>query len=111
MSQITSTDPMIKAEGVHKSFGRLEVLKGVSLEVRVGEVVCLIGASGSGKSTFLRCINHLESVNAGRILVDDEPVGYEERNGVLYERPERDIARVRQSIGMVFQQFNLFPHM
>ena len=76
---------MVKAEGVHKSFGRLEVLKGVSLEVQPGEVVCMIGASGSGKSTFLRCINHLEKIDAGRLRVDGELVGYREDRDRLYE--------------------------
>src|SRR2546430_16719599 len=111
MSQITSTDPMIKAEGVHKSFGRLEVLKGVSLEVQPGEVVCMIGASGSGKSTFLRCINHLEQITAGRLWVDGELVGYREDGDRIYELREREVARRRAAIGMVFQRFNLFPHM
>jgi polar amino acid transport system ATP-binding protein len=102
---------MVKAENVHKSFGSVEVLKGVDLTVPAGGVSCVLGPSGSGKSTFLRCINHLEKLNAGRILVDGELVGYRERGGKLHEMSERDIARQRQSIGMVFQRFNLFPHM
>ncbi|WP_122981997.1 amino acid ABC transporter ATP-binding protein [Actinoplanes teichomyceticus] len=102
---------MIRAENVHKSFGSLEVLKGVDLTVPQGGVSCVLGPSGSGKSTFLRCINHLEKLNAGRILVDGELVGYRERGGKLHEMNERDIARQRQAIGMVFQRFNLFPHM
>jgi polar amino acid transport system ATP-binding protein len=102
---------MVKAEGVHKSFGRLEVLKGVDLEVDRGEVMCMLGPSGSGKSTFLRCINHLEKINAGRLAVDGELVGYRERNGKLYELNDREVARERAQIGMVFQHFNLFPHM
>jgi polar amino acid transport system ATP-binding protein len=102
---------MVKAENVHKSFGRLEVLKGISLEVRPGEVMCLLGASGSGKSTFLRCINHLEKIDAGRLSVDGELVGYRQEGQKLYELPERDIVRKRAEIGMVFQRFNLFPHM
>jgi polar amino acid transport system ATP-binding protein len=102
---------MLKAEKVHKSFGRLEVLKGISLEVRPGEVMCLLGPSGSGKSTFLRCINHLEKIDGGRLSVDDELVGYRQEGGKLYELPERDIVRKRAEIGMVFQRFNLFPHM
>jgi polar amino acid transport system ATP-binding protein len=102
---------MIKAESVHKSFGRLEVLKGISLEVSPGEVMCLLGPSGSGKSTFLRCINHLEKIDAGRLSVDGELVGYRQEGDKLYELPERDIVRKRAEIGMVFQRFNLFPHM
>ena len=102
---------MVKAESVHKRFGRLEVLKGISLEVRPGEVMCLLGPSGSGKSTFLRCINHLEKIDAGRLSVDGELVGYRQEGQKLYELPERDIVRKRAEIGMVFQRFNLFPHM
>jgi polar amino acid transport system ATP-binding protein len=85
MNQITSSEPMVKAEGVHKSFGRLEVLKGVSLEVQPGEVVCMIGASGSGKSTFLRCINHLERIDSGRLWVDGRLVGYRQSGDKIYE--------------------------
>jgi polar amino acid transport system ATP-binding protein len=103
--------PMVKAEAVHKRFGRLEVLKGIDLEVGRGEVLCLLGPSGSGKSTFLRCINHLEKINAGRLSVDGELVGYREAGGKLHELHEREIARKRAEIGMVFQHFNLFPHM
>jgi polar amino acid transport system ATP-binding protein len=103
--------PMVKAEGVHKRFGRLEVLKGIALEVNRGEVMCLLGPSGSGKSTFLRCINHLEKINSGRLFVDGELVGYRESGGKLHELHERDVARKRSEIGMVFQSFNLFPHM
>ncbi|MFI1987969.1 amino acid ABC transporter ATP-binding protein [Actinoplanes sp. NPDC020271] len=102
---------MVKAENVHKSFGSLEVLKGVDLTVPQGGVSCVLGPSGSGKSTLLRCINHLEKLNAGRILVDGELVGYRERGGKLHELSERDVAKQRQAIGMVFQRFNLFPHM
>jgi polar amino acid transport system ATP-binding protein len=102
---------MVHAEQVHKSFGRLEVLKGITLEVQRGEVVCLLGPSGSGKSTFLRCINHLEKINAGRLSVDGELVGYRESSGKLYELHEREISRKRAEIGMVFQHFNLFGHM
>ena len=103
--------PMVKSESVVKRFGRLEVLKGISLEVQAGEVMCLLGPSGSGKSTFLRCINHLEKINAGRLSVDGELVGYREAGGKLHELNERDVARNRAQIGMVFQHFNLFPHM
>jgi polar amino acid transport system ATP-binding protein len=105
------TDAMVKSEGVHKRFGRLEVLKGIDLEVQRGEVMCLLGPSGSGKSTFLRCINHLEKINAGRLSVDGELVGYREAGGKLHELNEREVARKRSQIGMVFQHFNLFPHM
>lgn len=101
---------MISAQQVCKSFGALQVLKGISLEVSRGEVMCLIGPSGSGKSTFLRCINHLEQVNAGRLYVDGDLVGYREKGGRLYELHPRDAARQRRDIGMVFQHFNLFPH-
>jgi polar amino acid transport system ATP-binding protein len=102
---------MVNAEGVHKRFGRQEVLKGVSLEVLPGEVMCLLGPSGSGKSTFLRCINHLEKIDAGRLSVDGELVGYRQAGDKLYELRESEVARKRAEIGMVFQHFNLFPHM
>src|SRR5213595_1715385 len=102
---------MVKAEGVHKRFGRLEVLKGVSLEVQPGEVVCMIGASGSGKSTFLRCINHLERIDAGRLWVDGRLVGYRQSGDKLYELRDAEVCRERSEIGMVFQRFNLFGHM
>ncbi len=102
---------MVRAEQVHKSFGSLEVLKGIDLEVRAGEVCCLLGPSGSGKSTFLRCINHLEKINAGRIWVDGDLIGYRERGGKLHELREKEVAAQRRAIGMVFQRFNLFPHM
>ncbi|HMJ34518.1 MAG TPA: amino acid ABC transporter ATP-binding protein [Baekduia sp.] len=103
--------PMVKAEAVCKRFGRLEVLKGITLDVQPGEVMCLLGPSGSGKSTFLRCINHLEKIDAGRLRVDGELVGYREEGDKLYELHEADIIRKRAEIGMVFQRFNLFPHM
>ncbi|MEW2441816.1 amino acid ABC transporter ATP-binding protein [Micromonospora marina] len=105
------TGLMVRAEQVHKSFGPLEVLKGIDLEVRSGEVCCLLGPSGSGKSTFLRCINHLEKIDAGRIRVDGDLIGYRERGGKLYEMRDREVAAQRRAIGMVFQRFNLFPHM
>jgi polar amino acid transport system ATP-binding protein len=104
-------EPMVKAEAVHKSFGRLEVLKGITLEVNPGDVMCMLGPSGSGKSTFLRCINHLEKINAGRLYVDGELVGYRQRGDKLYELRESEVASERAQIGMVFQRFNLFPHM
>jgi polar amino acid transport system ATP-binding protein len=103
--------PMVKAEGVHKRFGRLEVLCGISFEVQPQEVMCLLGPSGSGKSTLLRCINHLEKINAGRLWVDGELVGYRQDGDKLHELRESDVARKRAEIGMVFQRFNLFPHM
>ena len=102
---------MVDAQSVQKSFGALKVLKGISLQVKPREVTCLVGPSGSGKSTFLRCINHLEKVTAGRLYVDGEMVGYEERGGKLHELHPRVAARQRRDIGMVFQRFNLFPHM
>lgn len=103
--------PMVRAESVYKSYGSIEVLKGIDLDVPSGQVCCVIGPSGSGKSTFLRCINHLEKLQAGRLYVDGELIGYTERGGKLYERSERDISKKRAEIGMVFQQFNLFEHM
>jgi len=106
-----SAAPMVQAEGVHKSYGLIEVLKGINLEVRKGEVFCLVGPSGSGKSTFLRCINHLEKINAGRLSVDGELVGYREKGDRLYELRDREVSLKRRDIGMVFQHFNLFPHM
>ena len=103
-------EPMVKAEGVHKRFGRLEVLCGITLEVGRGEVMCIIGPSGSGKSTFLRAINHLEKINRGRLWVDGELVGYVQRGDKLHELPDKLVAKRRAEIGMVFQRFNLFPH-
>jgi polar amino acid transport system ATP-binding protein len=105
------TGAMVKAESVHKSFGRLEVLKGVSLEVQRGEVVCILGPSGSGKTTFIRCINHLEKVDAGRLWVDGRLVGYRQQGDKLYELRDGEVCRERAQIGMVFQRFNLFAHM
>jgi polar amino acid transport system ATP-binding protein len=102
---------MVKAEAVRKRFGRLEVLKGIDVEVQPGEVMVIIGPSGSGKSTFLRCVNHLEKINAGRLWVDGELVGYREAGGKIYELRENEVARKRAEIGMVFQHFNLFAHM
>jgi polar amino acid transport system ATP-binding protein len=102
---------MVRAEQVRKSFGRTEVLKGIDLAVRPGEVMCIIGPSGSGKSTFLRCINHLEKIDSGRLSVDGHLVGYREKGGVLHELRDREVAEQRRDIGMVFQRFNLFPHM
>jgi len=103
--------PMVRALSVKKSYGSNEVLKSINLTVHQGEVLCLLGPSGSGKSTFLRCINHLEGIDGGRIYVGDELMGYRQVGDVLYELHSKDIAKQRQSIGMVFQRFNLFPHL
>ncbi|MGW8362856.1 amino acid ABC transporter ATP-binding protein [Streptomyces wedmorensis] len=103
--------PMVRAEGVRKHFGKLEVLKGIDLTVERGQVCCLLGPSGSGKSTFLRCINHLEKVDGGRLAVDGQLVGYRQQGDKLHELREREVAERRRDIGMVFQRFNLFPHM
>jgi polar amino acid transport system ATP-binding protein len=102
---------MVRAEGVRKRFGRVEVLRGIDLEVHTGEVMCIIGPSGSGKSTFLRCINHLEKVDGGRLTVDGNMVGYRESGGRLYELRDREVCQRRAEVGMVFQHFNLFPHL
>ena len=107
---MSSNSVIMHAEDVHKRFGKLEVLKGVSLDVRAGETVCIIGPSGSGKTTFIRCINHLEKIDSGRIEVNGHLIGYRERNGKLVEDSDRNIAKQRCEIGMVFQRFNLFPH-
>src|SRR5262249_34857489 len=108
-AEVTS-ETVVRAEAVHKRFGRLEVLKGVDLQVARGEVLCVIGPSGSGKATFLRCINHLEKIDSGRIEVNGRLIGYRERSGKLVEDSEKNIARRRAEIGIVFQRFNLFPH-
>jgi polar amino acid transport system ATP-binding protein len=107
----SSSQPMLLAQNVHKAYGRHEILKGINLEVAKGEVVCILGPSGSGKSTFLRCINHLEHTDRGRIYVEGELVGCREHNGRLYELKDREICQARTKMGMVFQHFNLFPHM
>jgi polar amino acid transport system ATP-binding protein len=104
-------DVVVEATDVQKYFGRLHVLKGVNLTVNRRETVVVIGASGSGKTTFLRCINHLEKIQGGRIVVNGHLIGYRETDGKLVEDRERNIARQRMDIGMVFQRFNLFPHM
>ncbi|SEC51556.1 amino acid ABC transporter ATP-binding protein [Streptomyces sp. TLI_105] len=102
---------MVKAEGVHKSYGAAHILRGIDLEVQNGEVFCLVGPSGSGKSTFLRCINHLERIDGGRLSVDGQLVGYKQKGDKLYELKDSEVAVQRRDIGMVFQRFNLFPHM
>ncbi|MFE3459810.1 amino acid ABC transporter ATP-binding protein [Nocardiopsis aegyptia] len=104
-------DALVVAEDVHKSFGRLEVLKGIDLQVKRGEVMCIVGPSGSGKSTFLRCVNHLEKLTSGRLWVNGELMGYRQKRGRLYELRDTEIALQRSDIGMVFQRFNLFPHL
>ena len=103
--------PMVLAERVSKNFGTNKVLRGISLEVDPGEVLCIVGPSGSGKSTFLRCINHLERVDGGRLSVDGQLVGYRQKGDKLYELKLKEAAFQRQEIGMVFQRFNLFPHL
>ena len=104
-------EPMVKAEAVHKSYGAVEVLKGIDLEVMPGDVTCLVGPSGSGKTTFLRCMNHLEKINSGRLSINGQLVGYREHNGRLHELKDKEICKQRSEIGMVFQSFNLFQHM
>jgi polar amino acid transport system ATP-binding protein len=110
-SDDAQSEVMVRAVGVRKKYGALEALRGIDLECMSGEVLCLIGPSGSGKSTFLRCINHLEKVDAGRLEVAGDLVGYREHGGKLYELRDREICAKRAEIGMVFQRFNLFPHM
>lgn len=105
------TQPMIVARQVRKSFGPVEVLKGIDLDVHTGKVVCIIGPSGAGKSTFLRCINHLEKPDSGYILVGGRPIGYRQIGGRLHEVKERELCAARAEIGMVFQRFNLFQHL
>ncbi|WP_255610227.1 amino acid ABC transporter ATP-binding protein [Pantoea sp. DY-17] len=108
---MSEVQPLVRARNVQKSYDDNEVLKGIDLDVFPGEVVVILGPSGSGKSTFLRCINHLEDMNAGSIVVGDDQIGYELKRGILHRLSARKIAHQRQKIGMVFQQFNLYPHM
>jgi polar amino acid transport system ATP-binding protein len=110
-SKLADPNVVVRAEKVNKHFGALHVLKDMDLEVRKNEVVVIIGPSGSGKSTLLRCINHLEKITSGHIYVNGHMIGYHERRGRLLEDSERNIARQRAEIGMVFQRFNLFPHL
>lgn len=105
------TNPMVEAIEVRKSYGSVEVLKGINLSVRRGQVTCLIGPSGSGKSTFLRCVNHLEKIDSGRLYVNDELIGYKQVGSFLQELREREVCVQRSRIGLVFQHFDLFPHM
>jgi polar amino acid transport system ATP-binding protein len=107
----TTARPLVQAVNVHKAFHGTDVLKGIDMDVHQGEVVCLLGPSGSGKTTFLRCINQLETIDGGRIWVDGDLMGYEDRDGRLHRLHDRAIAAQRREIGMVFQRFNLFPHM
>jgi polar amino acid transport system ATP-binding protein len=108
---VNRAEPMVRVSQIRKSYGKLDVLKGVSMHTMRGETVCVIGPSGSGKSTLLRCINHLERPDGGLVFVDGEMIGYELRGSRLTERTERDVERQRRSVGMVFQRFNLFPHL
>lgn len=107
----TRNSQLLQVVDVHKRFGKLEVLRGISMDVAEGEVVAILGPSGSGKSTLLRCINHLEKIDGGRILFEGRLVGYREANGKLKEEREASIAKMRARMGMVFQRFNLFPHL
>ena len=108
---MSATTGLVEIHDVHKSYGGIEVLRGIHLTIAPGEVVAILGASGSGKSTLLRTINHLETVDAGSVTVDGEFIGYEKRGGVLHELRERDVLARRTQIGIVFQNFNLFPHL
>jgi polar amino acid transport system ATP-binding protein len=108
---VNAPQSMVRTEAVHKRFGRVEVLRGISLDVPKGDVLCVLGPSGSGKTTLLRCINHLEKIDAGRVWVDGELVGYRQVGDKLHELREAEVARKRAQIGMVFQRFNLFAHM
>jgi ABC-type polar amino acid transport system ATPase subunit len=101
---------MIRINGLHKSFGDNHVLRGINLEVRQGEVVVILGPSGSGKSTLLRCINYLETFERGEIRIEGRPIGRTSVNGKSVEMPQKELNRMRQEVGMVFQSFNLFPH-
>lgn len=110
MNTVIEKNALVRAYNVHKHFGNHEVLKGIDMEVHAGEVVCLLGSSGAGKSTFLRCINHLETIDEGEIWVGDQPIGFEKKGSHLHELSEARIAEQIRPIGMVFQRFNLFPH-
>ena len=103
--------PVLRAVDIRKSFGRLEVLSGVSLELREGDRIALIGASGSGKSTFLRCLNYIERPSGGHVYLDGALFGEKQKNGNILPMRERELALQRRHIGMVFQGFNLWPHL
>ncbi len=105
------TSPMISARSVRKNYGPVTVLEDITLDVNRGEVCCLLGPSGAGKSTFLRCVNHLETIDGGQLIVDGEVIGYRERGGKYHEMGPKELGRQRATMGMVFQHFNLFPHM
>ena len=107
----SSATPLLRLQDIHKSYGHIDVLRGVSLDVVAGQVVCLIGPSGSGKTTLLRCVNYLETPKHGRVIVDGERIGQYTKGGRIVPLPARELALQRASIGMVFQHFNLFPHM
>ena len=107
----TTPDVMISAQGIHKAFGGVEVLRGVSLDLLRGEVVAVIGPSGSGKSTFLRCLNHLETIDRGTIVVEGETLARNDDAGKAHYVPEAQIRQIGRKMGMVFQSFNLFPHL
>lgn len=109
--QIEALETMVRARGVRKSYGSTEVLKGIDIDVMSGDVMCIIGPSGSGKSTFLRCINHLETIDGGWLEVNGHLVGYRRKGDKLHEMRPSEVAAQRRDIGMVFQRFNLFPHM
>jgi polar amino acid transport system ATP-binding protein len=111
VSTQASDFPLVHAVNVHKSFHGVEVLKGIDIDVASGEVICLLGPSGSGKTTFLRCINQLETIQGGRIWIDGDLAGYVEKGDTLHRLGDKQIAAQRREIGMVFQRFNLFPHM
>jgi len=108
---IHMTTPLVRIVGLRKSFGSLEVLKGVDLEVQRGECVSIVGPSGSGKTTLLRCVNYLERPSSGTIWVDGQRIGQKEKNGRLRDLSDREMSRERAEIGFVFQRFNLFPHL
>lgn len=110
MMTVTTEEPLVKIEGLHKFFGQHHVLRGIDLSIKSGEVSVVIGPSGSGKSTMLRCVNLLETISAGRISVDGKLIGYREIDGKLHDLKTKEIAAQRRDIGMVFQRFNLFAH-
>ncbi|WP_062228823.1 amino acid ABC transporter ATP-binding protein [Aureimonas frigidaquae] len=111
MSQTATDQPLLRIRGLTKNFGTVDVLKGIDLDIRSGEVVSIIGSSGSGKTTLLRCVNLLEEFQGGEIVLDGESIGYASRNGSRRRLGDRDLSRQRSMTGMVFQSFNLFPHL